>query len=189
MHRLPSPSGSRECVANVCHRVEDAVYSIRLSYGECIHEPVNDWFLAAMDAMCGDASRRAELDSDQTNPTLLGQVRECDDHPAWKELFDRYNPLLCVWCHGFALERDELCQRIRIKLMTRMPTFRYDPGRGFRRWLRRLFRSRAIDLMRARRASRVRMLSELELEKSLVLQSNRGERAPPSKTTSERTSH
>jgi RNA polymerase sigma-70 factor (ECF subfamily) len=116
-----------------------------------------------------------EVDSGQTSPTLLGQIRDWGDHPAWNAFFERYNPLLRMWCHGFALESDEsdeLCQRIWIELMTRMRTFRYDPGRGFRRWLWRLFRSRAIDLMRARRLSRVHAMTELPFADSLSPPSN-----------------
>ena len=39
--------------------------------------------------------------------------------------------------------------------MARMRTFRYDPSRKFRGWLWRLFQSRAIDLIRSRRAMMV----------------------------------
>jgi RNA polymerase sigma factor (sigma-70 family) len=105
-----------------------------------------------------------QMDSGLTSPTLLGRVRDWGDDPAWNAFFERYHPMLRLWCRGFALsgdEGDELCQRIWIELMARMRTFRYDPGRGFRRWLWRMFRSRAIDMLRARRAARIASLDEI----------------------------
>jgi RNA polymerase sigma factor (sigma-70 family) len=98
---------------------------------------------------------RSGSDGGKTSATLLDRVRDWRDDPAWVEFHDRYDPLLHRWCGRFSLDTDtsdELCQRIWVELMARMRTFRYDPSRGFRRWLWRLFRSRAIDLLRNRRA-------------------------------------
>ncbi len=120
-------------------------------------------------AMRRESVTMVHLDSSQTSPTLLGLVRDWGDDPAWTAFFERYQPLLRGWCQGIALEGDdgdELCQRIWVELMTRMRTFSYDPGRGFRRWLWRLFRSRAIDLLRARRAARICYLDGIELAES-----------------------
>jgi RNA polymerase sigma-70 factor (ECF subfamily) len=97
----------------------------------------------------------AESDGGKTSPTLLDRIRDWDDHPAWAEFFERYDPMLHRWCGRFSLDADtsdELCQRIWVELAARMRTFRYDPSRGFRKWLWRLFWSRAIDLLRQRRA-------------------------------------
>ncbi len=124
----------------------------------------------ASDAIRGEAVTMVQVDGGQTSPTLLGRVHDWGDDPAWNAFFARYHPLLRLWCRGFALkgdEGDELCQRIWIELTARMRTFRYDPGRGFRRWLWRLFRSRAIDLLRARRAARTTSFDEIA-ERQLV---------------------
>jgi len=99
-----------------------------------------------------------EPDAARTSPSLLDRVRDWGDHPAWVDFYERYDPLLRRWCGRFSLDADtsdELCQRIWMELMVRMRTFRYDPSRGFRRWLWRLFRSRAIDLLRRRRTAQV----------------------------------
>jgi RNA polymerase sigma factor (sigma-70 family) len=99
---------------------------------------------------------RCGADGGKTSPTLLDRVRDWRDHPAWVEFHERYDSLLHRWCSRFSLDADtsdELCQRIWVELMARMRTFRYDPSRGFRRWLWRLFQSRAIDLLRNRRAT------------------------------------
>lgn len=108
-----------------------------------------------------------EPEGAKTSPNLLDRVRDWGDHPAWADFFDRYNPMLRRWCGRFALDADasdELCQRIWVELMARMRTFRYDPSRGFRRWLWHLFRSRAIDLLRRRRAARALSCEDIRPE-------------------------
>jgi RNA polymerase sigma factor (sigma-70 family) len=104
----------------------------------------------------GPSEGGKEPDGGKTSPNLLDRVRDWGDHPAWAEFFERYDPMLHRWCGRFALDgdtADELCQRVWVELMARMRTFRYDPSRGFRKWLWRLFWSRAIDLLRKRRAT------------------------------------
>jgi RNA polymerase sigma factor (sigma-70 family) len=113
----------------------------------------------------------SKWDTDRTSSTLLNQVRDWQDHPAWNAFFDRYDPLLRFWCRRYGFKddaTDELCQRIWIELMARMRSFRYDPSRGFRRWLWRLFRCRAIDLSRHRSRTQVPMLGDLLFEESLL---------------------
>ena len=48
-----------------------------------------------------------------------------------------------------------------------MRTFRYDPGKTFRGWLRRLCQSRAIDLLRKKNADAVRSLEDQPVESLL----------------------
>jgi RNA polymerase sigma-70 factor (ECF subfamily) len=91
-------------------------------------------------------------------------VRDWGDHPAWAEFYDQYNPIQRRWSGRFSPDADttdELCQRIWMELMARMQTFRYDPSRGFRKWLWRLVRSRAIDLLRQLRATQVASYEDL----------------------------
>jgi RNA polymerase sigma-70 factor (ECF subfamily) len=86
---------------------------------------------------------------------MLAQVANLGDQYAWTDFVRFYDPLLQRWCRRFRLDSstaDELCQRIFIELMRKMPTFRYDPGRSFRGWLWFLFRSRALNLVEKRRA-------------------------------------
>jgi len=102
------------------------------------------------------AGDRFGANEGETNPTLLDRVRDWRDHAAWAEFHEKYDPLLHRWCGRFSFDAetaDELCQRIWVELMARLRTFRYDPSRGFRRWLWRLFQSRAIDLLRSRRVT------------------------------------
>jgi RNA polymerase sigma factor (sigma-70 family) len=118
------------------------------------------------------AAIAADVAVDRTSSTLLDRVRDWHDEPAWNAFFDRYDPLLRSWCHRDGLvgdPADELCQRIWIELMARMQSFRYDPSRGFRNWLWRLFRSRAVDLLRHRQRTQVRPLDGVSLEGSLLI--------------------
>lgn len=117
------------------------------------------WNLSA-----GPAGSAFEPDSARTCANLLDRVRDWGNHSAWADFFDRYDPLLHRWCGRFALDgdtSDELCQKLWLELMTRMQTFRYDPSRGFRKWLWRLFHSRAIDLLRRRSAVQIPFYEDL----------------------------
>jgi RNA polymerase sigma factor (sigma-70 family) len=91
---------------------------------------------------------------DTTSPALLARVRELSNQAAWAEFVGYYNPRLRRWCRRFALAgdlADELCQRIWIELMRRMPSLRYDPSGSFRGWFWFIFRSQALNLMKERR--------------------------------------
>ncbi len=114
------------------------------------------------------AAAQSLKDGETTSPTLLDQVRDWNDHPAWIAFFDRYNPLLRLWCRRAGLDgdiTDEVCQRVWIELMARIRHFRYDPSRGFRGWLWRLYRSRAIDVLRKRSKTQFTALDLVCLEK------------------------
>jgi RNA polymerase sigma factor (sigma-70 family) len=90
-----------------------------------------------------------------TSPTLLRDVSDWHDHPAWVTFRDRYDPHLRRWCRGYGLDEDavdEVCQRIWIELAHRMRTFHYDPKGTFRGWLRRVCDARVIDFLRRRHA-------------------------------------
>src|SRR5947209_10927540 len=91
-----------------------------------------------------------------TNPTLLNRLGDSRDHEAWVDFVARYDPVIRFSCRRYRLDAettDELCQRVWIDLARRMRTYRYDPGKTFRGWLRRLCQSRAIDLLRKKKAN------------------------------------
>jgi RNA polymerase sigma factor (sigma-70 family) len=98
------------------------------------------------------------VDDGSTSPTLLNEVGDWQNHPAWVQFRRRYDPLLRRWCRDFGLDADsvdEVCQRIWIELAARMKTFRYDPKGTFRGWLKQLCRSRVVDFLRQRHAPRL----------------------------------
>lgn len=102
-------------------------------------------------------------DAGTTSPTLLNRLGNWRDHEAWVDFVTRYDPVIRSASRRFRLDAEateELCQRVWIDLARRMRTFRYDPGKTFRGWLRRLCRSRAIDLLRKKTADAVRSLED-----------------------------
>ena len=96
-----------------------------------------------------------------TNPTLLNRLGDWRDREAWLDFVTRYDPVIRSVSRRYRLDADtteELCQRVWIDLARRMRSFRYDPGMTFRGWLRRLCQSRAIDLLRKKKADAAQTL-------------------------------
>lgn len=99
------------------------------------------------------------LQGDTTDRALLARLGDWADHRAWTEFVRRYDPMIRRACRSYRLDPEtveELSQRIWIELADRMKGYRCDPGGKFRGWLGRLCRSRAIDLLRQRRAEALR---------------------------------
>lgn len=102
-------------------------------------------------------------DAGTTNPALLNRLCDWRDQEAWVDFVTRYDPVIRLACRRYRLSAenaDELSQRVWIDLARRMRTFRYDPGKTFRGWLRRLCQSRAIDLLRKENADAVLWLED-----------------------------
>jgi RNA polymerase sigma factor (sigma-70 family) len=109
------------------------------------------------------------VEGGSTSPTLLREVGDWQNHPAWVRFRGAYDPLLRRWCRDYGLDVDsvdEVCQRIWIELAARMRTFRYDPNGTFRGWLRQLCRSRIVDFLRQRHASRLVSLDDRDEEQA-----------------------
>jgi RNA polymerase sigma factor (sigma-70 family) len=93
-------------------------------------------------------------DSTRTSPTLLRRSADWQDHDAWRELVARYDPLVRSWCREYRLDDDfagDVSQLFWVELADKMRSFRYDPSRRFRGWLRRCFHWRVVDAIRERR--------------------------------------
>ena len=102
-------------------------------------------------------------DAGMTNPSLLNRLGDWRDHEAWFDFVAQYDPMIRSISGRYRLDAEsteELCQRVWIDLARRMCTYRYDPGKTFRGWLRRLCESRAIDLLRKKKASRLESLDD-----------------------------
>jgi RNA polymerase sigma-70 factor (ECF subfamily) len=102
-------------------------------------------------------------DAGTTNPTLLNRLGDWRDREAWVAFVTRFDPVIRSSSRRYRLDADsteELCQRVWIDLARRMRTYRYDPGKTFRGWLCRLCQSRAIDLLRKKKADAVELLDE-----------------------------
>jgi len=110
-------------------------------------------------------------DAGTTNPSLLNRLGDWGDHQAWVDFVTRYDRVIRSAASQYRLDAEtteELCQRVWIDLARRMRSFRYDPGMTFRGWLRRLCQSRAIDLLRLKKADIART-RELHAASSLLL--------------------
>jgi RNA polymerase sigma factor (sigma-70 family) len=92
-------------------------------------------------------------DSTRTSPTLLRQTADWQDHAAWRGFVARYDPLIQSWCREYRLDDNlagDVSQLFWIELADKMRSFRYDPSRRFRGWLRRCFHWRVVDAIRER---------------------------------------
>ena len=92
-------------------------------------------------------------DSTRTSPTLLRRIADWRDDAAWQEFVARYDPLIQSWCREYRLDDDlarDVSQLFWIELADKMRSFRYDPSRRFRGWLRRCFHWRSVDAIRER---------------------------------------
>jgi RNA polymerase sigma-70 factor (ECF subfamily) len=74
-----------------------------------------------------------------TSPTLLHQLGEPGNDPAWRAFLARYGPLIHAWCRRAGLRHDdaeEVSAAVLAKLVREMRRFVYDPSRCFRGWLK-----------------------------------------------------
>jgi RNA polymerase sigma-70 factor (ECF subfamily) len=102
-------------------------------------------------------------DAGTTNPALLERLGDWRDHEAWVDFVTRYDPVIRSVARQYRLDADsmeEVCQRVWIDLARRMRTYQCAPGKTFRGWLRRLCYSRAIDVLRKRKAQFAESLDE-----------------------------
>lgn len=101
--------------------------------------------------MLGDSTMNSD-ETTRTSPTLLRRAADWRDHDAWSEFVARYEPYIQCWCREYRLDdlADDVCQRFWIDMADKMRSFRYDPGRRFRGWLRRCFHWRVVDALRER---------------------------------------
>ncbi len=99
-----------------------------------------------------------------TSPTLLKRAADWSDRSAWNRMHFRYDALLDRWSRR-ALDNPtdvgEFKQILWIEIARRLVSFRYDPNRSFRSWLKTLHASRVADFRKsmsraARRAQRYR---------------------------------
>ena len=95
-------------------------------------------------------------DGEATDPGLIGRVGSWRDESAWRAFDASYRPRIRAWGRRLGVsgdDADELAQVVLVEAARRLQSFRYDPSRTFRGWLRRLTDCRAVDLGRARRSA------------------------------------
>lgn len=95
---------------------------------------------------------------ERTPASLLDRLRVPGDAAAWDRLVELYSPLLIAWGRGIGLQEADvadLVQEVFTLLLRKLPEFEYDPGKGFRNWLRTVTVNKARDLLRQRAAQRL----------------------------------
>jgi RNA polymerase sigma-70 factor (ECF subfamily) len=90
-----------------------------------------------------------------TSNTLLGRLQhDPADQAAWAEFVRQYGPLIYRWCRRWQLQEsdaEDVTQVVLAKLSSKMRTFRYDPGRSFRAYLKTLARYAWCDFLESRK--------------------------------------
>lgn len=75
----------------------------------------------------------------KTPTSLLERLSQPAEPQAWERFVSLYTPLIYAWGRHVGLQDTDaadLVQEVFMKLIQVLPTFRYDPRKGFRAWLR-----------------------------------------------------
>ena len=76
----------------------------------------------------------------RTSASLLGRLQSSvNNETAWNEFVGRYGPKILGWCRYWGLQEadaTDVTQEVLTALVRKLRSFRYDPGRSFRGWMR-----------------------------------------------------
>ena len=91
---------------------------------------------------------------EQTDAALLDDLRDRENHNAWRRFVQRYQPLIYGCCRGSGMgpaDAEDMTCEVLEKLQRALPQFNYaagaKPGR-FRAWLRRITQNAVCDYRR-----------------------------------------
>jgi RNA polymerase sigma-70 factor (ECF subfamily) len=91
----------------------------------------------------------------RTSVTLLARLGgPAPDAPAWSEFLRRYGPQVLGWCRHWRLQdadAEDIAQDVLLRVSKQMKTFRYDPAKSFRGWLKTVTRAAWCDWLDDRR--------------------------------------
>ena len=89
-----------------------------------------------------------------TRQSLLGRLKDWDDHESWRDFFDTYWRLIYSLGVKSGLtntEAEDVVQETLLAVAKEMPDFKYDPARGsFKGWLLEITRRRIANQVRKR---------------------------------------
>jgi RNA polymerase sigma factor (sigma-70 family) len=93
----------------------------------------------------------------RTSVTLLARLGGATaDAAAWNEFLRRYGPKVLGWCRHWQLQEadaEDVAQDVLLRIAKQMRTFRYDPARSFRGWLKAVARAAWSDWLDANQRS------------------------------------
>ena len=82
----------------------------------------------------------AKKTGSQTRASLLGRLgRDPTDAAAWREFAQHYGRKVYQWCQRWGLQdadAQDVTQNVLVEVARQMRTFRYDPSKSFRGWLK-----------------------------------------------------
>jgi RNA polymerase sigma-70 factor (ECF subfamily) len=86
-----------------------------------------------------------------TSASLLQQLRQAEPAAAWSRFVTLYTPLLLYWARRLVrddADATDLVQDVFAVLIVKLPAFEYEPGKGFRNWLRTILLNKWRDRCR-----------------------------------------
>lgn len=86
-----------------------------------------------------------------TSVNLLTRLKKPQADEAWERFVDLYAPLIFHWARSHGLRTNDaadLAQDVFTTLVSKLPTFEYDPNQRFRAWLKTITLNRARDWQR-----------------------------------------
>jgi RNA polymerase sigma-70 factor (ECF subfamily) len=94
----------------------------------------------------------------RTHASLLGRLGLSPDDPsAWTDFVRRYGPRILGWCRHWGLQEadaEDITQNVLLRVAKQMQTFRYDPSKSFRAWLKTVTRAAWADWRDAQKGPR-----------------------------------
>ena len=114
-----------------------------------------------------------------TSVTLLGRLhQQPGDAAAWQEFVPRYRPRIYAQCLAFQLQpadAEDVTQAVLVRLVEKLPQFRYDPGQCFRAWLKTVTRHLLVDYLAEQRRQQgsgdtaiIRLLENVQAREDLA---------------------
>lgn len=118
------------------------------------------------------------MSDSSTSLTLLQRLRmDTQSEQAWEQFVQRYHPRIRQWCRQWGAQEadaDDVAQAVLTKLTQRLRTFRYDPSRSFRAYLKTMTQNVWSDLLAMRQrggmpgdSRTLRLLDSLEARQDL----------------------
>lgn len=74
-----------------------------------------------------------------TSASLLAKLVDPENREAWRRFLDRYQPFIYTHCKHHLRDHhaaEDMAATVLLKIARKMKTFRYDPNKSFRGWLR-----------------------------------------------------
>jgi RNA polymerase sigma-70 factor (ECF subfamily) len=91
----------------------------------------------------------------RTSASLLGRLGvNPNDGAAWEEFVRRYGRKVLQWCRRWQLQdadAQDVTQTVLLRVARQMRTFRYEPGKSFRAWLKTIAHAAWVDWLEAQK--------------------------------------